>query len=56
MSARTKPLTVVEPVQTDTFTKVVSYDKPEPRSNVKLIDAADPGKLLELLHTEKKVI
>jgi electron transfer flavoprotein beta subunit len=56
MSARTKPLTVIEPVQTETFTKVVSYDKPSPRGNVKLVDAAEPGKLLELLHTEKKVI
>ena len=56
MSARTKPLTVVEPVQAETFTKVISYDKPAPRSSVKLVDAAEPGKLLELLHTEKKVI
>ena len=56
MSARTKPLTVVEPVQAETFTKVTSYDKPAPRSSVKLVDAAEPGKLLELLHTEKKVI
>jgi len=56
MSARTKPLAVVEPVQTEELTKVVSYDKPVQRSSVKLVDAAEPGKLLELLHTEKKVI
>ena len=56
MSARTKPLVVVEPVAADDFTKVIGYDKPAQRSNVKLVDPADPGKLLELLHTEKKVI
>jgi electron transfer flavoprotein beta subunit len=56
MSARTKPLIVVEPIAADDYTKVVGYDKPAQRSSVKLVDAADPGKLLELLHTEKKVI
>lgn len=56
MSARTKPLVVVEPVAADDYTKVVSYDKPSQRSSVKLVDASEPGKLLELLHTEKKVI
>ena len=56
MSARTKPLVVIEAVQTDELTKVINYDKPLQRSSVKLVDAAEPGKLLELLHTEKKVI
>jgi electron transfer flavoprotein beta subunit len=56
MSARTKPLVVVDSVVADDYTKVVSYDKPAQRSSVKLVDAAEPGKLLELLHTEKKVI
>jgi electron transfer flavoprotein beta subunit len=56
MSARTKPLVVVEPVAAEDYTKVVSYDKPAQRSSVKLVDPSEPGKLLELLHTEKKVI
>jgi electron transfer flavoprotein beta subunit len=56
MSARTKPLVTVEPVACDDCTRVINYDKPAQRSSVKLVDAADPGKLLELLHTEKKVI
>jgi len=56
MSARTKPLVVVETVQTAELTKVVGYDKPAQRSSVKLVDPTEPGKLLELLHTEKKVI
>ncbi|HLG33961.1 MAG TPA: electron transfer flavoprotein subunit beta/FixA family protein [Bacteroidia bacterium] len=56
MSARTKPLVVVEPVAADEYTKVIGYDKPAQRSSVKLVDAAEPGKLLELLHTEKKII
>ena len=56
MSARSKPLVVIEPVQTEEYVRVINYDKPAPRGSVKLVDASDPGKLLELLHTEKKVI
>ena len=56
MSARTKPLVVAEPVQTEEYVRVINYDKPAQRSSVKLVDASEPGKLLELLHTEKKVI
>ncbi|MBK5286081.1 MAG: electron transfer flavoprotein subunit beta/FixA family protein [Bacteroidia bacterium] len=56
MSARAKPLVVIEAVQTAELTKVIAYDKPAQRSSVKLVDPAEPGKLLELLHTEKKVI
>ncbi len=56
MSARTKPLTVVEPVASPELTKVISYDKPSPRSNVKLINPDDAGKLWEMLREEKKVI
>lgn len=56
MSARSKPLVIIEPIATDDYTKVTGYDKPVQRSSVKLVDAGEPGKLLELLHTEKKVI
>ncbi len=54
MSARTKPLTVVEPVTVDTLQQVVSFELPEPRGQVKLV--ADAGQLVDLLHTEAKVI
>lgn len=56
MSARTKPLVVIEPVEVPQLTKVKGYDKPVPRSAVKLIPAEDAGKLFEILREEKKVI
>ncbi len=56
MSARTKPLTVLEPVSVQPRVKLVSYDKPSPRSSVKLIPAEDAGKLFELIREEKKII
>jgi electron transfer flavoprotein beta subunit len=56
MSARTKPLKVVEPVAVPELTKVSSYDKPSQRSTVKLINPEDAGKLFEMLREEKKII
>ena len=56
MSARTKPLTVVEPVDVPQHTQVINYDKPKPRGQVNIIPADDVDKLVELLHTEAKVI
>ena len=56
MSARTKPLTVVEPVEAPVLTRIVSYDKPSVRSTVKLINPEDTGKLWEMLREEKKII
>ena len=56
MSARTKPLTVVEPVEVPVLTRIVSYDKPSVRSTVKLINTEDAGKLWEMLREEKKII
>lgn len=54
MSARTKPLTVVEPVIVDTLQQIVGYELPEPRGQVKLV--TDAGQLVDLLHNEAKVI
>ncbi|QTE38333.1 electron transfer flavoprotein subunit beta/FixA family protein [Mucilaginibacter gossypii] len=56
MSARTKPLTVVEPVEVKTFSEIISYETPASRGQVKLIPADDTAKLVELLHTEARVI
>ncbi|MFD0793739.1 electron transfer flavoprotein subunit beta/FixA family protein [Mucilaginibacter litoreus] len=56
MSARTKPLNMVEAVEVQTFSEVVSYETPAPRGQVKLIPAADAAQLVELLHTEARVI
>ncbi|MDR3693681.1 electron transfer flavoprotein subunit beta/FixA family protein [Mucilaginibacter sp.] len=56
MSARAKPLTVIEPVEVKTFSEVVSYETPAPRGQVKLVPADDVGKLVVLLHEEARVI
>jgi electron transfer flavoprotein beta subunit len=56
MSARTKPLNVIAPVDVKTFSEVISYETPAPRGQVKLVPADDAAKLVELLHTEARVI
>jgi electron transfer flavoprotein beta subunit len=56
MSARTKPLTVVEPAEVKTFSEIINYETPAPRGQVKLVGADDPAQLVELLHTQARVI
>lgn len=56
MSARTKPLQVVEPVAVDNLSTFKAYEMPAARGNVKLIDAENPAKLVEALNSEAKVI
>jgi electron transfer flavoprotein beta subunit len=54
MSARTKPLAVIEAVEVNTLQEILSYELPEPRGQVKLV--TDAGQLVDLLHTQAKVI
>ena len=56
MSARTKPLDVLEPSPVDTLSRIVAYETPAPRGTVKLVDPAEVEKLVSLLHDEAKVI
>jgi len=56
MSARTKPLAVIEPVEVAVTSNIISYETPAPRGQVTLVPADDAAKLVELLHTEAKVI
>lgn len=56
MSARTKPLKIVQPTPTDTLTAVAAYEMPAPRGSVKMIKAEDAETLIQLLRTEAKVI
>ena len=56
MTARTKALTVVEPVDVAIHTKAVKFEKPAPKSAVKLVSADNLDELINLLHTEAKVI
>lgn len=56
MSARTKPLNVVEAIDVESLSEIVKFETPAPRGTVNLIDASEPEKLIELLHSEAKVI
>jgi len=56
MTARTKSLTIVEPVDASINTKAVKFEKPAPKSAVKLISADNIDELINLLHNEAKVI
>jgi electron transfer flavoprotein beta subunit len=56
MTARTKALTVVEPVEVAINTKAVKFEKPAPKSAVKLVSADNLDELIQLLHNEAKVI
>ena len=56
MTARTKILTVIEPISVAVNTKAVKFEKPAPKSAVKLIAADNLDELINLLHNEAKVI
>jgi electron transfer flavoprotein beta subunit len=56
MSARTKPLNIIEPVEVKTFSEIISYETPAPRGQVKLVSADETAKLVDLLHEEARVI
>jgi electron transfer flavoprotein beta subunit len=56
MSAKTKPLKVVEPVAANSPTSVVGYQMPPQRGAVKMIAADQVDQLVGLLKTEAKVI
>lgn len=56
MTARTKALNVVEPVGAENATKAVKFEKPAPKSAVKLVSADNLDELINLLHNEAKVI
>lgn len=55
MSARTKPLKVLEPLAADSLTSVISFELPPPKAGVKLVPADRPEELVRLLHEEAKV-
>ncbi|ALJ00962.1 electron transfer flavoprotein subunit beta/FixA family protein [Rufibacter tibetensis] len=56
MTARTKPLKVVDPVGQDAKTSVQNYELPPAKSGVKLIPAESAGDLIKLLRNEAKVL
>ncbi|WP_294822745.1 electron transfer flavoprotein subunit beta/FixA family protein [uncultured Flavobacterium sp.] len=56
MMARQKALAVVEPMDAEPATKAVKFEKPAPKSAVKLISPDNLDELVNLLHNEAKVI
>lgn len=56
MSARTKPLNVIEAAEVKNNSEILGYETPAPRGQVKLVAPAEAEKLIGLLHTEAKVI
>lgn len=56
MTARTKPLQVVEPTGNAATTSFINYSAPPAKSACKMISADHPEELISLLHNEAKVI
>jgi len=56
MAARTKPLQVVPATNPSPVAATVQFELPPAKGAVKMIPAEEAGKLIELLHTEARVI
>ncbi len=56
MSARTKPLTVKDPVDDTVQTAISAYELPPAKGAVKMIDADNVQELVDLLKNEAKVL
>ena len=56
MTARTKPLLVVEPVSVKEMTSPEKYSLPAPKGACKMIPASEAETLIKLLRTEAKVL
>jgi electron transfer flavoprotein beta subunit len=56
MMARKKPLNVIEPCFSEITAQVINFEKPAPKGDVKLVDAENIDELINLLHSEAKVI
>ena len=54
MTARTKPLNVVEPVASDEAVAYVKYEQPAPKAGVKMAETVD--QLVDMLKNEAKVL
>jgi electron transfer flavoprotein beta subunit len=56
MAARTKPLTVISPIEMANATTIVKYEMPAAKTGVKMLGVDDMDELVRLLHEEAKVI
>jgi electron transfer flavoprotein beta subunit len=56
MAARTRPLKVVTPTTVEPVAAILSYEMPPAKAGIKLVDPDSMDELVELLHSEAKVI
>jgi len=56
MMSRRKPLKVVEAVEFEPLTQILSYEMPKAKASCKMISPDNPEDLIKLLHEEAKVI
>jgi electron transfer flavoprotein beta subunit len=56
MAARTKPLKVVEPKETEMQTEFSNFGLPPAKAGVKLVSPENVEELVRLLHEEARVI
>jgi electron transfer flavoprotein beta subunit len=56
MMARQKPLKVVEPVDAENLTEFVDFNLPPAKAACKMVDPENMKELVNLLHTEAKVL
>jgi len=56
MSARTKPLQVIEPVAEISPIKTIRFETPSAKSAARIFSADEADKLIEALHSEAKVL
>jgi electron transfer flavoprotein beta subunit len=56
MAARTKPLNVIAPAASTAVTAILSYEMPPAKAGVKMVSPDNMDELVELLHSEAKVI
>jgi len=55
MSARTKPLTTIEPTAVEPLVSFDNYLLPQSKAACKMVSSDDPKELINLLHNEAKV-
>lgn len=56
MMTREKTITILEPINSPVETKTVKFEKPAPKSTLKLFNSDNLDELINLLHNEAKVI
>jgi len=56
MMARSKPIRVINPVPSDSYTGVAGFELPTPRGACRFVDPENPKQLIDLLQNEAKVI